>query len=147
MTIPEGQTTGDAPKNPADAPLAKTVTPPLAAIVPEIVGEINDGEENVPDEYVPPLTELTLVITPDKVEAKIVELSTFELIILRASPVTLVIAVPSIVPLLITGTLIAAPLIVEATKVPPETVPCSVSPEAVDERKVSPDAVNVQAAS
>ena len=49
MTMPEGHSTGDAPKKAAELPLAKTVTPPLATTLPEMVGAINNGEEKVPE--------------------------------------------------------------------------------------------------
>lgn len=64
IEIPEGQTTGDAPKKPIEDPLAKMVTPPDAVTSPEIVGEINDEEEIVAVLIVPPEIEGT-VNTPE----------------------------------------------------------------------------------
>lgn len=76
MTMPEGHSTGDAPKKPAELPLAKIMTPPLATTFPEIVGETMEGElmvelAIVTPLMVPPLMVPTFVTTPDKVEAKI----------------------------------------------------------------------------
>ena len=87
MEMPDGQTTGDAPKKPIDAPLAKIVTPPEAVMVPEIVGEIKAedemlvsakeppesvGEVTVGDEKVPPETVGELIVAPSNVPPEMV---------------------------------------------------------------------------
>jgi hypothetical protein len=57
-----------------EAPLAKTVTPPEADMVPEIVGETTTGLLNVPLVIV-----ATLVTVPESVILKIVPSSNVEL--------------------------------------------------------------------
>jgi hypothetical protein len=79
MEMPDGQTTGDAPKKPIDAPLAKIVTPPEAVMVPEMVGEIKAEDEilvaaKVPPERVGELTVEEAKVPPDTVGELIVTL-------------------------------------------------------------------------
>ena len=72
MEMPEGQTTGDAPKKPIDAPLAKMVTPPEAVTVPEMVGEISAEEEILVAAKVPPESVGELIVELFNVPPEIV---------------------------------------------------------------------------